>query len=229
MIWNGNFETGNLSQYSEDVQCAAAGRAQVVDAPVRRGRHAVRLHVEQGDVVLTQGSDRCDLYVYRPETLGVEGREQWWAWSTLFPKDFHPTPDTDWNVVQDFHNSGSAGMANTMITVNTIGRRPMLQLSVFGGDPAHPSELRRNVAPLSLDRWYDFVFHVRWSSDAGTGFVQLWINRRLVFPLRHLATLYPGQTTYFKLANYRPSYALGSSVIDDEVRLARTRSALRAR
>jgi hypothetical protein len=227
-IWKGDFATGNLAQYSQDVQCAAADRATVITAPVRGGRFAVRFHVEPGDVVFTEGSDRCELYTLRPETLGTEGREQWWAWSTFFPSDFHPTPRSNWNVVQQFHSTKPFG-ANTMVTVNTIGRRPMLQFSVFGGDPSKPHKLRQNVAPLVRNRWYDFVFHVRWSSDPTRAFVQLWINGKLVFPLRRLATLYPGKTAYFKLGNYRLTSSAASSVIHDEARLARTRAALGAR
>jgi hypothetical protein len=48
--------------------------------------------------------------------------------------------------------------------------------------------------------WYDFVYHVRWSSGPD-GFFDAWVNGARV--LSHQgATLYVGQGVYLKLANY---------------------------
>lgn len=47
-------------------------------------------------------------------------------------------------------------------------------------------------------RWYDIVFHVKWSPDPKVGFVEVWVNGKHVLPLTHAATLYSGDTVYLK-------------------------------
>ena len=65
------------------------------------------------------------------------------------------------------------------------------------------------------NRWYDFVYHVKWSSDSD-GFMFAWVNG--VQELAHRGpTLYAGQGCYFKLANYHAASGAPSAVIHDRV------------
>jgi hypothetical protein len=76
--------------------------------------------------------------------------------------------------------------------------------------------------------WYDFVYHVRWSSkpnsDPATGFFDAWVRKHDELTARKLLTyrgptLYGGEGVYLKLANYHTAFtpAQPSSIIHDRV------------
>ena len=67
-----------------------------------------------------------------------------------------------------------------------------------------------NVGPVVKDQWYDFVYHVKWSSGTD-GYFQAWVNG--VLKLDHRGpTLYQGYGVYLKLANSPHTYLLVSVV-----------------
>ena len=66
------------------------------------------------------------------------------------------------------------------------------------------------------NQWYDFVYHVKWSSGSD-GFMHAWVNGQK--KLTHFGpTLYAGMGCYLKLANYHDPFGKASSVIHDRVR-----------
>jgi hypothetical protein len=134
---------------------------------------------------------------------GYEGHEAWWAHSIFFPDDF-TTPTWESYVVFDFHNSGSGPwQANFMVNFQRQAdtTQPGL-LSMVGYGGANNTDGRYDVALGQVQKnvWYDFVYHVRWSS-ASDGFLDAWVNGKQVLSHRG-ATLYAGQGVYLKLANY---------------------------
>ena len=81
--WVGDFETGDLSQWT-GVQRAQPDRVSVVTDPVRDGRYAVRFKVMPGDYPVGPSGERAELYEDTPDRPGTEW---YYAWSTLFPSD----------------------------------------------------------------------------------------------------------------------------------------------
>jgi hypothetical protein len=72
----------------------------------------------------------------------------------------------------------------------------------YGGaeNMANPYGAVAVAGPVAKNVWYDFVYHVRWSSEPD-GFFDAWVNG--VQKLHHVGpTLYSGQGVYLKLANY---------------------------
>ena len=63
--------------------------------------------------------------------------------------------------------------------------------------------------------WYDFVYHVKWSSGSD-GYMQAWVNGVLMLDHRG-PTLYTGYGVYLKLANYHSATGQASSIIHDRV------------
>jgi hypothetical protein len=218
-LWSGDFETGNLSQYWGGVQAKEPSRASIVTSPVRQGRYAVRLQVLPGDTNVASSGDngeRADLLITDEETGAFEGQEAWYAWSTYFPDDYHPAPNSAWNIFLDFHNDGG-GQANFNFEVNTKPTPPVLELRAYGGQQDQNEELT-TLAPLRLDHWYDFVLHVGWSASADRGFDELYLNGKRVIPRHARPTLYAGQNAYLKVANYRYESSLPSAIVEDGVR-----------
>jgi hypothetical protein len=173
------------------------------------------LEAERNDLALSQKATDC-----------YEGREHWWAHSILFPDDYvHPPPSTatTWTfaTVFDFHNSSpGGGQANFQInawpaTATLPGRPTGLAFQVAYGDQANPTVKSFPIGPVVRNSWYDFVYHVKWSSGPD-GTLTAWVNgsRKLDYSG---PTLYPGQGCYLKLANYHSPFGKPSSVIHGRV------------
>jgi hypothetical protein len=199
-----------------------SGRVSVVKSPGRARQLALRLEVKPGDTdVAGSGSDaeRADAMIGATLTDAVEGREQWWAWSTYFPSGYRPTPSTAWNLFLDFHNTGESGQANINFLADSHFDPPQLQMTVYGGasaDSAPQSTFR--LGPARRNQWYDFALHVVWSSNPRVGSVELFLNGRRIVKQVHRATLYAGQGAYLKLANYREAGPQPSAVLAAGVR-----------
>jgi hypothetical protein len=188
VVWRGDFETGDRTQWSR-TQMVSSDRMQVVTSPVRQGRHAIKVTVRQGDKPISSSGNRNELVKMTNEK---EGDEYYYRWSTMFASDF-PSVKT-WQLFTQWHHSGNSGSPPVEFYVN--GETVYLRLQ------------GRSVvwsAPLVRGQWQDFIFHVKWSSNAGVGFVELYRNGQIVLPKRSAATLYAGQTNYLKVGLYRNS------------------------
>ena len=201
------------------VEQKAQGRAAVVNVG-RNGATGLRLHTEPGDTNVSGSGTNERNDVALQVTEGVQGREQWWAHSIMFPDDFAipPAQPGSFATVFDFHHTGGqAGQPNFHILVNPGG------LLTFGGQGG-PTVVQSggnqysygaDIGPLVKNVWYDFVYHVKWSENSD-GFFKAWVNG--VLKVDHQGpTLYQGLDVYLKLANYHSPVGQASSVIHDRV------------
>jgi MYXO-CTERM domain-containing protein len=186
VVWKGDFETGDLSQYS-GMQRVSADRLQVVASPVTQGRYALMATVKQGDDPINSSGNRNELYYQGKEK---EGSEYYYRWQVLFPADY-PSVKT-WQVFTQWHHTGCCGS-------------PPVEFFVYGEELR--LTLTDSVTPWSTKlvrgQWQDFVFHVKWSSDPAVGFVELWHNGQRVLNRYAHATMYAGDGIYLKLGLYR--------------------------
>lgn len=209
-----SIEACGLHQQGRD-----GGRAQLLP----RGRDdggAVLLHTEPGDDRVNGSGnwERNDLLLPPSAAYCNEGQEEWWAHSVLFPGDF--IMPRDGGVVMDFHHNASSGQANFELqTIAGIG----LRFRGYGGARVNEGQFTYGIEdPFGAARgtvarnvWYDFVYHVRWSSGSG-GYVEAWVNGRRV--MRHRGpTLYAGISCYLKIANYHAPHGQPSFVVHDRV------------
>jgi len=226
-VWRAGFERGDFSEWQK--REALPGDVAVVRTPVRDGRFASRFSVGPGDVPGTSG-ERAELSLDNAVTGATDGQERWYSWSTYFPRDFAPVPDSTWNIFTQFHETAPDGChPNVAFQVNTKGATPMIRINVRGGrrdaatcEPA--SQRAWDAVPLRLGQWSDFVFHVLWSASGTRGFVELWIDGAQVVPKTRLATLYPGQGAYLKQGFYRAPTQTISTVYHDAMRVGITRT-----
>jgi hypothetical protein len=186
VLWRGDFETGNLSQWTR-AQVTSPDRIQVVSSPVTQGRYAARVLVRQGDDPISSSGNRSELVYlsYEPE-----GSERFYRWQTMWDPSY-PSAKA-WQLFTQWHHSGSNGSPPVEFTIygEQINLRVTASTVVW-------------TAPLSRGKWHDFVFHVKWSSDPSVGFVELYYDGEIAVPKRNVATQFAGQTNYLKQGLYR--------------------------
>lgn len=201
------------------LQAAASDRAMIV-GPGRDGPTAVELTTEPGDINLfgSGTAERADLELAPSAAYCNQGQEEWWAHSLMFPGGYViPLPQLlvwNWGVVFDFHHTGSSGQANFEIVSLPTG----LELWVAGGPNvvnAAGGSYRVPLGSVQFNVWYDFVYHVRWSSGSD-GYFQAWLDGKQVMSYVG-PTLYAGQSCYLKLANYHTPLGLPVSVVHSRV------------
>jgi hypothetical protein len=194
-VWRGDFETGDLSQFSR-AQMVSPDRLLVVSSPARQGSYAVKVTVRQGDNPIGASGNRNELVRLTREP---SGSEYFYRWSTMFAPDF-PSPAT-WQLFTQWHHDGSSGSPPVEFAVNN-GRMIL-----------YCSGTQVWSAPLVRGAWQDFIFHARWSSNPSVGFVELYLNGQLVLPRRYCATQFPGMLNYLKTGLYRNSTIAPTGVL----------------
>lgn len=195
VVWRGDFETGNLSQYTR-TQSVSPERLQVVQSPSRQGTWALKATVRQGDDPIGASGNRNELLYLSNEP---SGSEYYYKWSTRFAPNY-PSAKT-WQLFAQWHHYGCCGSPPVQFVVN--------------GETMSLSSVGTTVwnAPLVRDQWLDFVFHVKWSANANEGFIEMWLNGKLVVPKRFVATQFPGEVNYLKVGLYRNSTIAQEGVV----------------
>jgi len=202
------------------LQAAASNRATLV-TQARDGNNALELTTQPGDSNLfgSGTSERADLELGPSSSYCNQGQEEWWAHSLLFPDSYVVPPAGaiwNWGVVFDFHHTGPTGQANFQIVSLPTG----LEFWIAGGPTvvtgtSDPGFYSLAIGTVVKNQWYDFVYHVKWSSGSD-GFFQAWINGQLVLNFSG-PTLYVGESCYLKLANYHTPLGVAVSVIHDRI------------
>ena len=211
------------------LQAAAPDRATLVNTAID-GATAVQLETQPGDSNLfgSGTNERADLSLSQEATGCYQGAEQWWSHSILFPDGYVVPPagsTWNWGIVFDFHHTGSTGQPNFEIVSLPTG----LYFWGAGGltevnSPGDPGFFQAPIGPVVKNVWYNFVYHVKWSSGSD-GFFKAWVNG--VLKLDHVGpTLYAGEGCYLKLANYHTPIGQSVSVIHDRVMLGSTQNAV---
>lgn len=208
-------------------QKAGFNRATIVGGG-RSDGYSLRLHTEPGDSNISGSltSERNDIALPQKDTDGYEGKESWWAHSIMFPDDY-VSPTNGWNVVFDFHDSrNQGGQANFHVFAGTTlsFRGHAGPEVVYDSAKGNQYSYGADIGILKKNFWYDFVYHVKWTSKAD-GFFKAWVNGEL--KLDHKGpTLYDGHGVYLKLANYHSAHGKASSVVHDRVIRGATREAV---
>jgi hypothetical protein len=203
IVWRGDYETGNLSQFKDDdgdtvqPQQGAAGRITVVSSPVAEGRYAGRFELHPGDSYA--GGNRAEMFHYTHDREGTEG---WYSWYTLFPADFPRETNLGWQIWTQWHSTLSISAPPVKFTAKGD------QIS-FGTD----KKPTLWTGPMNRGQWQAFRMHAYWSSDASKGFVELWVNGVQVVAKTYDKTLIAGYDNYWKQGLYRSPDASTVAVI----------------
>lgn len=170
LLWAGDFESGDLSQW-EVRQTVAADRIQIAQDPTRQGNYAARFEVRPGDNI-GDTAPRAELANFLEEQ---EGEERYYRWFTYFDPAF-PT---------QYKNSFV-----TFTQWRAMDESDAYTSFMLWGDRI---ELRRDgtrwSTPLVKGVWHEFIYHVKWSPDPDVGFIELWYDGQLVMPRTYVDTM----------------------------------------
>jgi hypothetical protein len=188
VVWKGDLETGNLSQFDAE-QSVSSNRLLVVTSPVREGQYALKTTVRQGDNPIKASGNRNELVYLSRET---PGSEYFYKWSTLFPSSFPSSPR--WALFTQWHQEGHSG--SPPLELYVVNDRLNLRVGGSSGKVVW-------TAPMQREHWNDFILHVKWSSDKKAGFIELYHDGKVVLPKTYMATQFGSQRNYLKLGLYR--------------------------
>jgi hypothetical protein len=203
VLWVGDAETGDLSQFQDTPWNNVGGTTpRVVTDPVREGRYAIELGLV-GTTTRDDGiccGSRNEL-VPKFRDL-VPGDDLYFGFSTYLAPGF--PVDTYWQVITQFKQNFD-GSPPLQLTVETGSYK----FAGGVGHPDFPQHFMKTLAPAVTGEWVDWVLHVKFSPDPDVGFVEVWKDSELVLP--HFAprtgTMYPApfgpDASYVKIGYYR--------------------------
>ena len=184
VLFLGDFETGDLSQWAYIERCAtnrivvysAANAPSGAPAP-RAGKYAAQFHVLDTDVAPCTSTDNPRAELESP-SLFSPGDERWEAWSVYVPSS-HPAPactkcaNGTFFAFQEDYGAPFDGPP-AMGWYFDFGVSPNL-FSMDRGQQYKDDQPW--LSPLLTGQWVDFLVHKKFSNtDDGTGFVEAWEN-----------------------------------------------------
>jgi hypothetical protein len=208
-LFVGDWETGDFSQWQVcqsklvNGRCSSIGRGNanmtIVDAPgARQGQHAARFTVRPGDVPNFGGGERSEVQSSAAGALVHEGDERFYEWSVQYPEDMPDVSGRYFIILQWHSSSGSPPLAIDLSRGSVD----------IGGDGVK-SAPRRTIGPIRRGQWVDYVLRVKFSRNAGTGFVEAWENGKQTVQRTNRATMVDGEN-YLKQGIYRGSNSKGT-------------------
>lgn len=226
ILWRGDFETGDLSQWA-GIHTGSAwlsdSSINVVTSPVRQGKYAAQFT----DNTNPYGNsfDRAELSSTQATTGGYNGQDWYYSWSTYLPSN--PNLKTGWadwtNLMQwmDLYHQCSPpavvlimpGYRNNPPSANpffTFVDQPMdNQNGCATLGPKHQFYL----GDVVYDQWVDFTMHIKWSADPTIGYVELWKNGKQLIAKQNMRTLDTSGGVYQEAQLYRGNNWTGTNVV----------------
>lgn len=194
LLWKGDFETGNLSQWSFKF---SEKQLRTVATPVREGKFALEATaVATGDRVEVQNG----------MAQASDGTDRYYAWSVMTPKALGPND----------HQTGYFETKNSYKQIMAF----VIKGTDISLDTRAPNSQRRwtGKGKFTVGVWHDFVFHVKWSRDAATGLIELWFDGQKVLGPVSLPTLWDANDAFFQIGFL--SGTAGEVIYIDEAKVA---------
>lgn len=182
VLWRGDFETSDLSQYDNYVVHAERWTFVGSQPSPRQGLVAARVELQENDVG-PSNLIRTEVGHTPPEAT-FQGSERYYAWSAMGSTD-HPLGNFDhqimfWECVAPIYQQEmSLHINGTQIS--------------FATSPQGGRYQTRWTGTFDFGVWHDFVLHVKWSLDPAEGFVELLYDGAVVVPKTFVRTMHAVQ------------------------------------
>jgi chitodextrinase len=180
VLFNGDFDTGNESQWAGIHEYNPARFSVVAsDGAVlpRQGSHMARVDI-RNEPTSWCSTLSCNVTMAQGGGLPVLGGDSYLGMSVYFPSSFPFSPSSGrWNIFGEWRGPNGAGdqpQAPIHLTVDMNQATPRLSLDLHNnGD--HAEDYIAFYGDLPRDQWVDLVVRVNWKNDA-TGIVEGWMN-----------------------------------------------------
>jgi Polysaccharide lyase len=189
VVFTGDFETGNLSQWTWGAQCAntgvpsagstVRGKVSVQSETVAQGRYAARFDLPPA----ASGFTACETLVKR--RIGL-GRDDYYGLMVRFPSDWRKPSPVGWGLSLaqlNFERIWGAPLmlvahANRVALVMQSGLCKTVHTSKPGcayssGPNGNVAPMTAVPAPLALGVWHELIMHVRWTVRS-SGIIEVW-------------------------------------------------------
>lgn len=177
LLWTGDVETGDLSQFMETPWNTVGGPPPgVVEQPVRSGRYALELSLV-GSTAPDDGICCGSRNEVEPKFREiVPGDDLWFAFSTYLVEGF-PTYYSEFQTITQFKQNFDGSPPLELVVEEG-------EFRVEGGygHPDGPQVFSTPVGHADPGRWNDWILHVKFSPDPAVGFVEVWRDGQLVLP-----------------------------------------------
>lgn len=162
--WRGDFETGNLLQWSYLLNPRGLS---VVDAPLAQGRHAARVEITERDL-WPNGLNRVELEYKPPRAMLAEGQRSCFAWRFFLPAALSDARHQIgyWESYPSYKQIMSFEVRGETITFVT--RMP--------ADHVHWT----TTGAVTPNVWHQLATCARWSTDPAAGAVDVWFDGKQV-------------------------------------------------
>ncbi len=170
ILWKGDFETNDLSQWGSPLNLKTGSRTNitVVGTPLLEGKHLAQLVVHPDDL-WPNGHNRVDLHHDGKRT--AEGQTTFFSWYFQLPVDvalhedigYWETNGPDYQQTMAFFVDPKNG-GGTQIGFRTN----------------KPNSKQHWSAPLSVAKWHQIAMEIFWTQTAANGKVTVWLDGALV-------------------------------------------------
>lgn len=206
LVWTGNYESHDFSQWEQVLRETFAGSARIVAKPVAQGRYAARFELGPQSPY-----EYSRIEAHQPDTISSGGRygaETWYRWAEFVPSASSFARHGSFNHLVQWHPTVSCFGAG--LSVNGLARPVRLIFNVRGGEILSFGDgcdfqygRAFDLGPMPRDRWLRFRLHIRWHADPDVGFVELWMNGGRKIKRTYLATAAPDVHHYVRQGIYR--------------------------
>lgn len=169
ILWRGDFETGDLSQWSGALNPALGARKNitVVEAPVFQGSRAAKIEIHPDDL-FPNGHNRVELH-YDARQTG-EGQETFFSFRFFLPEQAKVHEDIAyWETQGPSYQQSMAWYLDPSDGGTRLGFRTNL-----------PAAREHWADHVTTGEWHQIAMHVVWSQSPERGRVSVWVDGRLV-------------------------------------------------
>lgn len=204
LIFECSFETpGDLIKWTSQEK-AFPGSIVISDSIARSGRNSVRFQLSKTDPIVANAK-RSELVFKNNERLKVE---RWYTFSNFLPSDYTEDNDPDivaqWHEIPDF--ALGEGWRAPPIALRIQDGRWLLYVkwakAKVNTDKLLSGEKCYDLGRYEIDRWTDWVFHIKFSWKR-TGILEVWKDGKLVVSRTGPNCYNDFFSPYFKIGIYK--------------------------
>jgi hypothetical protein len=191
VVFSSGFEDGTINGFSAEGCCNS-----LVEAPVRAGKKAIKFE-SKPDARRAEVKTKTD--------DGKTGEERWFSYSVYLPKDWLTDPKaaivTQWHERPDpceDWRSPPLAMAYVDGKVRLTRKWDSKPCST---SPTGEGQKVFYLEPMDVEKWTDWVFHVKWSHKED-GLIEVWRDGKKVVTEMGPNTYNDQRPNYLKIGMY---------------------------